>query len=429
MFRVGFCLFLILVSTTFSFNGNDRAIERKDNAGLIAQIKEARGLLKGETVKLIKGTVGNRRVRIGRRKYNDVPIIGIVGREMAIAILDSRGQIRVVRAIKKEGSFEVLTPGVQLLMRRENGINSDIACIDPEGGRIVAVKYPVTNERGRFGSGPEVIEAVYTPYSREIQTEQILYVGMQVMDDLIDKAYKRLNERRVVSHAFPGQYVTEILPKHVLRVLLLNEHIDPSEFKSQGLAAPLAERVLTIIATNREKAYAYSISSAGAYGLVQMIPSTYSRVVKRYPTAGLLPSFHQGMADAVNAVIAQILLCDADWQAIKTRQDIPAERIGPYLAAAYNGGVGRVLSILAHSKEDWMEAPDMSSRPRKVVTQKVPVKVRNRRGRRVTKYVLKSYSQPIFKNETSKYVSQYHWIEEFLVSKVNRERNKKDSHR
>jgi hypothetical protein len=339
---------------------------------------------------------------------------------MAVAILNLRGEITVARAIKREGSFEVLTAGIHLLMRRENGINSDIACIQPEGGRIVAVKYPVSNEKGRFGPGPDVIEAIYTPYSREIQSEQIIYNGMKVMDGLIDMAYARLNKRRVLSGAFPGRNVTDILPRQVLRVLLINEHIDPSEFKSQGLAGPLAERVLTIIATNREKAYAYSISSAGAYGLVQMIPSTYSRIAKRYPTAGLHPNFHQGMADSVNAVLAQILLCDADWQAIRTRQDIPAARIGPYLAAAYNGGVGRVLSILAHSKEDWMEDPDLSRGPRKVVSQKVPVKVRTRRGRKVTKYVLKSYSQPIFKSETSKYVSQYHWIEDFLVARANR---------
>jgi hypothetical protein len=395
----------------------------------MANIQQGRELLRGEPVSLIKGTVGTRRVRVSRRRYKEIPITGIVGREMAIAILDSRGRIKVARAIKRDGSFEVLTPGIRLLMRRENGINSDIACIDPDGGRVVAVKYPVTNERGRFGSGPDVIEAIYTPYSREIETEQVIHKGMEVMDDLIHKAYIRLNERSVLSRAFPGRKVTEILPKQILRVLLLNEHIDPSEFKSQGLAGPLAERVLTIIATNRERAYAYSISSAGAYGLVQMIPSTYSRIANRYPSAGLHPRFHQGMADSVNAVMAQVLLCDADWQAIKTKQDIPAERIGPYLAAAYNGGVGRVLSILTHRKEDWMEDPDISGGPKKIVTQKVPIRVRTKRGRRVTRYVLKSYSQPIFKNETSKYVSQYHWIEDFLVAMTNRVRSKEGSNR
>jgi hypothetical protein len=203
----------------------------------------------------------------------------------------------------------------------------------------------------------------------------------------------------------------------------MNEHIDPAEFKTAGLAKTLVERVLTIIATNKEKAYMYSISKAGARGLVQMIPSTYSLIRTRYSGAMLNPSFALGMADPVNAVVAQVLLCDADWQAIKSRADISADKIGPYLAAAYNGGVGRVLSILANDESDWMENPDPKDKPTMTVSQRVPVKVRTRRGKVRTKYVLKSYTQPIFRSETSKYVSQYHWINDYFASKEEKGAN------
>jgi hypothetical protein len=199
----------------------------------------------------------------------------------------------------------------------------------------------------------------------------------------------------------------------VLRVLLINEHIDPSEFKSAGHARGLAERVLTIIATNREKAYAYSISPAGARGLVQMIPSTYALLLNKYSSAGLPGNFFACMTDPVNAVMAQVLLCDADWESINARSFIPRDRVGPYLAAAYNGGVGRVLSVLAHDQTEWMESPDSNSKPTMTVVQRVPVSVRTR-GRVRRKFVLKRYTQPIFRNETSKYVSQYHWINDFL---------------
>jgi hypothetical protein len=37
----------------------------------------------------------------------------------------------------------------------------------------------------------------------------------------------------------------------------------------------------------------------------------------------------------------------------------------------------------------------------------------------VTKrYVVKKYTQAIFKNETSKYVSQYHWINDYLAERA-----------
>ena len=64
-----------------------------------------------------------------------------------------------------------------------------------------------------------------------------------------------------------------------------------------------------------------------------------------------------------------------------------------------------------------MESPDLSQRPTKTVTVKVPVRTRTRRGKSRVRYVLKSYTQPIFMSETSKYVSQYHWINDFFVAR------------
>jgi hypothetical protein len=219
-----------------------------------------------------------------------------------------------------------------------------------------------------------------------------------------------------MSRAFPGRLVADVIPKNVITVLLMNEHIDPGHFKSAAHTRALVEQVLTVIATNPENAYAYSISPAGARGLVQMIPSTYFRLAKRYPEARLNPSFATGMSDQLNAIIAQVLLCDADWQMIRSRKEIRPERVGPYLAAAYNGGVGRVLTILKHDKTDWMDSPD-ADRPSIKVTRRVPVRVRAR-GKVRTRYVLRTYTQPVFRSETSKYVRQYHWIDSFFSSGV-----------
>lgn len=405
-----------LVALVAGFGLDTRAVEPSTN--LLKKIEEGREELKKESVQLIKGTVGIQRVRIGRRKYREVPVTGIIAREMALAILDADGKIRIARAIKRDPGFEVLTPGFILSMRRENGINSDIACLDPAGGKVVAVKYPISNEGYRFGPGDLVIEAVYTPYSGEIKTDEVIERGIDVQNGFIDKAYSHLRSRGVLSRAFPGRRVVDVIPKDILRVLLVNEHIDPSEFKSAGVTKPLVERVLTVIGTNRDKAYAYSISPAGARGLVQMIPSTYYLLLSRYTSAGLKSNFAAAVSDPINAVMAQVLLCDSDWEAIRTRSDLPADRVGPYLAAAYNGGVGRVLRALSNDEMDWMEEPDPNRRPTMTVRRKVPVRVRTRRGRRTTRYVVKTYTQPIFRSETSKYISQYHWINDYLSERA-----------
>jgi len=420
--RLVFCLVLVL--TTLAASAISADTRRTSKTDLLDQIKDARKALSDEMVDVVRAQVGTRRVKVGRRKYTQVPVIGVVGREMAISVVDQAGKIHIVRVIKRDKGLDVLTPGYTLSVRRDNGFNSDIAVISPQGGRVLAVKYPVLNDRNRFGANEPVIQAVYTPYSAEIKTPEVIERGIKVQDEFIDKAYKRLKERDVYSFAFTGRKVTDVVPKDLLIVLLANEHIDPGEFKSEGHTRHLVEQVLTIIATNEEKAYAYSISPAGAFGLVQMIPSTYSLLLRKYPSARLNPSFALGMADPINSVMAQVLLCDSDWQAIRNVQEIDKDRIGPYLAAAYNGGVGRVLNILRHDETAWMDEPEADRRPTMTVTRKVPVKVRKKVGRRwrtQTVYVTRSYSQPIFRSETSKYVRQYHWIEDFFQARKAKE--------
>jgi hypothetical protein len=387
----------------------------RESSDLLDLIKDARKSLKDENVDVIRGQVGTRTVRVSKRKYTTEPIFGVVAREMAIAIVDGKEKIHVIRGIKRDRGLDVLTPGYQLAVRRDNGFNSDIDVISPSDGKVLAVKYPVMNDGDRFGGLVPVIQAVYTPFSIEIMTPETIKEGIEVQDDLIDKAYKKLKGRQVQSAAFPGRRVTDVIPKDMLTILLMNEHIDPGEFRSAASAPFLVKKVLTTIGTNKEKAFAYTISPAGAFGLVQMIPSTYRILTNKYPTAGLNSSFASGMTDAVNAIMAQVLLCDADWQTIREVEEVPAEKIGPYLAAAYNGGAGRVVSILRHDKTDWMDAPDTTGgRPTITVTQRVPTKTRVKRGKYRTVYVVKRYTRSLFKSETSKYVMQYHWIESYL---------------
>ena len=395
-------------------NDKTPSADRREPKQLLDLIEDARKSLKDESVDVIRGQVGSRRVRISRRKYTTVPVIGVVAREIAIAIVDDKERIHIIRGIKRDRGLDVLTPGYQLAVRRDNGFNSDIDVITPADGKVLAVKYPVMNDRNRFGGFLPVIEAVYTPFCPEIMTTRVIKKGIEVQDDLIDKAYSKLKQRHVYSEAFPGRRVTDVIPKDMLTVLLLNEHIDPGEFHAAASAPYLVKKVLTIIGSNREKAYGYTISPAGAFGLVQMIPSTYRLLLSQYPAAGLNPSFALGMNDAVNAVMAQVLLCDADWETIRKVEDVPPDKIGPYLAAAYNGGVGRVLSILRHDKTDWMDAPDGGARPTIRVSERIPIRKRVRKGKYRTVYVVKTYTRNLFKAETSKYVMQYHWIEDYF---------------
>src|SRR5262249_11471964 len=130
MKRVAVLLLAALGGLNFSYPQSDKII----GDDLLTRIEQGRERLKKERDDMMYGVVGTRRVKIGRRRYKDVPITGIVGREMALAVLDSNDRISVARAVKRDNSLEVLTPGFVLSLRRDNGINSDIQCIEPAGG-------------------------------------------------------------------------------------------------------------------------------------------------------------------------------------------------------------------------------------------------------------------------------------------------------
>src|ERR1044071_8208686 len=121
MTRFTVCFLLSIAALGFSVVGG---IDHSDRV-LLDKIKQARHELRDERVQLIKGVVGTRQVRVGRRKDATIPVMGIVAREMAIAVMDSQGVITVARAVKRTEGFQVQTPGFNLSMRRENGINSD----------------------------------------------------------------------------------------------------------------------------------------------------------------------------------------------------------------------------------------------------------------------------------------------------------------
>ena len=415
MKRSKYCLaifFILLASVPAAY-----AQQVSSDKDIFKLIDEARKNLKDEKVDVMRAQVGVRKVKVGKRKYKTVPIIGVVGREMSVAIADAEDKIHIVRCIKRDRGLETVTPGYTLNLRRDNGFNSDIAVVSPANGMVLAVKYPLMNDHNRFGTGEAMRPIIYTPFSGEINTEKTMKEGVKVLDEFVDKAYDKLKEKDVRSRAFPGEKITKVIPKDVLKTLMLNEHIDPSEFKSAGLASSLVERVLVIIGTNKETAYAYTISPAGAFGLVQMIPSTYRLLLGKYPVAQLNPNFGLGMADPINAVMAQVLLCDSDWQAIREVRDVSAEKVGPYLAAAYNGGVGHVLTLLRRNNTDWMEDPDHNQKPTVTTVVRAPVRVRVKGGKYRTTYVTKYYSSPVFRSETSKYVQQYTWIRSFIEAR------------
>lgn len=209
-------------------------------------------------------------------------------------------------------------------------------------------------------------DMVYAPYSELFRTPEIIAAGKAYLDHHADEAYKDLRDRKVLSLAYPGKLVVDVVPRDLVQNIILTEQVDPGWLMlSEDGGQALAERTLAIIGANGAWAYRYINSRAGARGLAQFIEPTYLGMIDRYPDAGLIKDHQLGMTDHTNALKAVILffdLHDAELRSKIRRADMLVTKA--MLAAAYNGGPYRVIQSVNQYGSDWEQSglfPDETS--------------------------------------------------------------------
>lgn len=305
----------------------------------------------------LQAAIAKARVKLARAQVGTKEASG---RHAVLAVWDpdgDRSDIRLVHVrngVSKTKGFVVKAlpwnglpprPGVEPY----NGVNTRYAIMTPANFYVLALK---TNTRSRPG-------AIYVPYSPAYQTPETVRAGRAYLESVIRAAEARIVRQKVRSTLDPSKLVTDALDAgasgknldadaRVAMTLLVIEHIDVSEFDARG-AAWTADKVLTMLALDREDTYRYAVSSAGAGGIAQFIPPTYRDIRLRYPEAKLPVSFEDAMRDHVTAVTAQFCLMDRALKAlIDSGQEIPRGRMltGAYLAASYNAGEHRAIPAL-----------------------------------------------------------------------------------
>lgn len=219
------------------------------------------------------------------------------------------------------------------------GLGTRFSILNPSGCVVLAVKRAVHNIRTR-----EIEEAAYTSYSPEIDSEELREEGMNYLIGVISEAQSRLSEKEIQSRAFKGTPVVAPDSDGTILRLALIEHIDPDRARVES-PDQLINEVLVTLALNREGAYKYARSPAGAHGLFQFTKPTYKLVLRKYPKADLNPDFISGAEDHVNSAMSALLLIDLDTASLSPRVKklflATATHHMEYSAAAYNGGSGR----------------------------------------------------------------------------------------
>ena len=256
---------------------------------------------------------------------------------------------RKIRQVLITGGKSV-TEGFRVTRKIDNGVASRFEVTYPANMAILALRTVV-----RSGDGG-LKEAVYTPYSPEIDTWQVRKAGLEYLTERIKVAQSELAAKKIWLARFHG--TGDTTPIEVSLVLSIIEHIDPGRFEQcRSNEVALVHEVLTVIGANTTSAYSYSRSPAGARGLFQLLPETYRRLQEKYRSAGLKKDFVSGSNDHTNAAKASLLLLDSDLANLPKKLSSAARKdgrlTGMYLAAAYNCGSGRVEKSARECKNHW----------------------------------------------------------------------------
>ena len=228
---------------------------------------------------------------------------------------------------------------------RANGVNTPIVLRDGTGQAHLPllVQYPV-EKGGRYTE-----TAYYMSTHPGLVTPEIVNAGKLYIRNTIEIAREKLRARGIM-----------IQPKiaDMAERLAVVEHTDPYRFRTE-YAPNIYNDIFTLYALNEGQTYRYSVSSAGAGGMVQMIPSTYRMVRSRYFNVPLMPDFVEGMRDHVNAAQAMLLYMQMTWNdliASPTISEALMNKIAKpehLMAAGYNSNPAKLPGLINRGGAYW----------------------------------------------------------------------------
>lgn len=269
------------------------------------------------------------------------------------ALLTETSQIHLIRLSKQtfltKGSELSLTTSqglpVTLRILRANGVNTAVTIFDDKNRSLVplVVEFPI-ERRSVFRE-----MAYYTSAHPALLSADLTKAGQTYVNSMVDLAAKRLRDKS----APVAQNIVEVAKR-----LCIVEHVDHDRFRNDNRIA-LFEEIYSLYALNELDTYRYSVSSAGAGGMVQMIPWTYQLMRQRHPGVGLNPDFVAGMRNHGNALEAMLLYMQDTWNDLVQNDDIQsalsAKQATPteLMAAGYNSNAAKLPGYIRRAGGGW----------------------------------------------------------------------------
>jgi hypothetical protein len=228
---------------------------------------------------------------------------------------------------------------------RANGVNTAVSLFDTETGRTLlplVVEYPITK------NGASEM-AYYTSAHPAILSQETVANGSSYVRTTLDRAAANL--------AVQGVEISSAIVD-IAEHLCIVEHTDHKRFLNENRQA-LFHEILSLYALNQPDTYRYSVSSAGAGGMVQMIPSTYEMVRRLHPNVRLHTDFVTGMRDHANALTAMLLYMQDTWDNLRRSPEVQyalgagLATQAELVAAGYNSNPVRLPLYIRRGGADW----------------------------------------------------------------------------
>jgi hypothetical protein len=228
---------------------------------------------------------------------------------------------------------------------RPNYVNTSLRVADESGRELVPllIKYPRTE-------GKQIKEiAYYTSAHPALAAPALTRDGQSYVRQTLDAAATQLRAR--------GEQIDPAVVDIAER-LCVDEHTDHKRFLTEDHAA-IFDEIDTLYALNAGDTFRYSVSTAGAGGMIQMIPKTYAGIRDQHPKAALEADFVTGMQDHQNAARAMLLYLQDTWNDLARRDEIKSALASnlatqaELLAAGYNSNPGRLASYLEKGGTTW----------------------------------------------------------------------------
>ncbi|MCM3869679.1 MAG: hypothetical protein ND895_03125 [Pyrinomonadaceae bacterium] len=272
---------------------------------------------------------------------------------VTLAALDQNTRIHHVTLLKetflaKGSEFQTTSSlGMPLNIRvlRANGVNTAVTVFDSQGRSLtpLLVEFPI-EKKGVFRE-----LAYYTSAHPALLSPELSRTGQLYVRSMLDLAAKRLHEKGV----FISPQIMDVAER-----LCLVEHVDHERFRQEDRGA-LYQEIYSLFALNEIDTYRYSVSTAGAGGMVQMIPWTYNLMKQRHSGVGLIPDFVIGMRNHGNALQAMLLYMQDTWNDLVANDEVQYALNAKLatqtelLAAGYNSNAARLPGYLKRGGSSW----------------------------------------------------------------------------